>query len=373
MTHMNAVACQEPSRKSDRSFINILTTVLSANFVGTVLALLLEATFHSDLPPSQIASHFIDSFVYSNCIGILVGFAILSQTPRLARMPFPANWVLLLCMILGLAFVGSLIAGFTLMALGVFPPEDYSWIALHRMGLGFLLALIFGVSAYFYESVRLRLKATTRRLRAKELEQERAQKLAVEASLSSLESRTHPHFLFNTLNSISSLIQEDPPLAERMVERLAALLRFSLDSNRRGTVPLEQELKVAVDYLEIEKARFGKRLRYCTDVPEQLRSALVPPFTFQTLVENSVKYAASLKPEGGEIQLKAHAVNGRMNIEVWDDGAGFAEDAIAAGHGLDNLRARLDALFGSEATLRVSRKEGFTVVSVSLPNRGPQR
>src|SRR5918911_1035377 len=106
MTHMNAVACQEPSRKSDRSFINILTTVLSANFVGTVLALLLEATFHSDLPPSQIASHFIDSFVYSNCIGILVGFAILSQTPRLARMPFPANWVLLLCMILGLAFVG---------------------------------------------------------------------------------------------------------------------------------------------------------------------------------------------------------------------------------------------------------------------------
>lgn len=354
--------------KSDRSLSNILTTTLALNFAGTILALFFEATFHHDVPPGQIARHFIDSFIYSNWIGTLMGFAVFSFTPRLALQRFPLDWVLLISMILSLTFIGSLMAGFTLMGLGIFPRGDYSWIAWHRMGLGFLLAPVFGVSVYFYESVRLRLKTTTQQLRTKELEGERAQKLAVEASLSSLESRIHPHFLFNTLNSISSLIQEDPQLAERMVERLAALLRFSLDSSQRSTIPLAQELKIAVDYLEIEKARFGERLHYYIDVPAKLNTALVPPFVIQTLAENSVKHAVSLKRQGGEIHLRARAVEDRVHIEVWDDGAGFTADAINTGHGLDNLRARLTALFGREAALDISRKDGFTVVSVSLPN-----
>ena len=357
-----------PATKSDRSFANILTTVLSLNFTATVLALLFETTLHPDAPPAQIARQFIDSFIYSNCIGMLLGFAVFSFTLRLTLLRFPWNWVLLISMILSLAFIGSLMAGFTLMGLGIFPRGDYSWIALRRMSLGFLLALGFGVSGYFYESVRLRLSATTQQLRAKAKEEERAQKLAVEASLSSLESRVHPHFLFNTLNSISSLIQEDPLLAERMVERLAALLRFSLDSSHRSTIPLEQELKIAIDYLEIEKARFGERLHYQIDIPAELNSMLVPPFVIQTLVENSVKHAVSLKRNGGEIRLKASAVDDRVNIEVGDDGPGFSADAINAGHGLDNLRARLATLFDKEAALDISRKNGLTVVSISLPN-----
>jgi len=264
-------------------------------------------------------------------------------------------------------------AGSLLMVLDIFPPGDYTWIALHRMGLGFLLALVFGVSGYFYESVRLRLNTTTQQLRTKELDEQRAQKLAVEASLSSLESRVHPHFLFNTLNSISSLIQEDPLLAERMVERLAALLRFSLDSSHRSTIPLEQELKIAVDYLEIEKARFGERLHYQIDIPAELNTILVPPFVIQTLVENSVKHAVSLKREGGNIHLKATEKDGRVNIEVEDDGPGFSADAITVGHGLDSLRARLTTLFAHEAALDLSRHDGFMVVSVSLPNHQPVR
>src|SRR6266849_1652350 len=369
----DAGASINPSTKSDRSFGNILTTVLSWNFAGTVLALLFEATFHSDAPPGQIARHFVDSFIYSNCIGMLVGFAVFSFTPRLVLQRFPFNWVLLVSMILSLTFVGSLIAGFILMGLGIFPPQDYSWIGLRRMGLGFLLALVFGISGYLYEGVRLRLKTTTEQLRTKVLDEERAQKLAVEASLSSLESRVHPHFLFNTLNSISSLIQEDPLLAERMVERLAALLRFSLDSSQRSTIPLEQELRISIDYLEIENARFAERLHYAIDVPAELHTILVPPFVIQTLVENSVKHAVSLKREGGNIHLKATVIDGRVNIEVGDDGPGFSADAITAGHGLDNLRARLVTLFAHEAALDLSRPNGFMVVSVSLPNHQQAR
>ncbi|MBC7901381.1 MAG: histidine kinase [Saprospiraceae bacterium] len=350
----------------NRSFSNILTTALSLNFAGILLALLLEATFGA-LPSSQIVSHFIHSFVYANCIGTLVVFAVLSLTPRLNLLRFPLRWALLIGINLGLTFAGSLIAGFTLMWIGAFPPGDYSWITLRRMGLGFLIAQVLGVSLYLYENVRLRLKAATEQLRIKALEEERAQKLVVEASLSSLESRIHPHFLFNTLNSISSLIQEDPQLAERMVERLAALLRFSLDSNHRNTIPLTQELKIAVDYLEIEKVRFGERLRYKVDVPTEYNTVSVPPFVLQTLVENSVKHAVSLKRKGGEICVKTRAVGDRIKIEVWDDGDGFTSDEITPGHGLDNLRARFAVLFGAKAALEISRKDGFTVVSVTLP------
>jgi sensor histidine kinase YesM len=374
--HIASSDMNEPVKqyiKSDRSFSNILTTVLSLNFAGTVLALLFEAMFNSDVPPNPITRYFVDSFVYANCIGTLWGVAVFHYTPRLMFMRSPLNWILLISMILSLVFVGSLVAGFTLMGIGVFPPKDYSWITLHRMGLGFLISLVFGISTYFYESVRLSLRTTTQQLHAKKLEGERAQKLAVEASLSSLESRIHPHFLFNTLNSISSLIQEDQQLAERMVERLAALLRFSLDSNHHSTILLEQEVKISIDYLEIEKARFGERLQYHVEVSAKLKAVHVPPFVIQTLVENSVKHAVSLKREGGKIQLKVIPVGDRVNIEVTDDGAGFTAEAITVGHGLDNLHARLTVLFGEEAALNVMRKDSLTVVSVSFPHPQPAK
>jgi LytS/YehU family sensor histidine kinase len=205
------------------------------------------------------------------------------------------------------------------------------------------------------------------KLAAKELEEERARKLAVEARLSSLESRVHPHFLFNTLNSISSLIQDDPALAERMVERLSALLRFSLDSNQSRTVSLSQEVKIIVDYLEIEKARFGERLRFRVDVPPELEQVEVPPLSLQTLVENSIKYGVSPRRDGGEVGVTARLESGIVRIEVTDDGPGFTPEAITAGHGLDNVQGRLAALFDDQASLSISAEPGRTRVTISVP------
>jgi LytS/YehU family sensor histidine kinase len=183
-----------------------------------------------------------------------------------------------------------------------------------------------------------------------------------QARLSSLESRLHPHFLFNTLNSILALIPENPVAAERMTERLAALLRFALDSNDRRTVSLEQELKIATDYLEIEKTRFGPRLNYSVDVPQHLMRTEVPPFSLQTLVENSVKHG------GGEIRISALNDNGRLILSVWDSGPGFPKDeTVPPGHGLSNLRSRLAVLWGSGATLEFHREDSGTTVRISLP------
>ncbi|HLQ76499.1 MAG TPA: histidine kinase, partial [Terriglobia bacterium] len=183
----------------------------------------------------------------------------------------------------------------------------------------------------------------------------------------SLEARLHPHFLFNTLNSISSLIPADPNRAERLVERMAALLRFSLDVHRSGQVPLEQELKVVRDYLEIEQVRLGERLRYRIDAANVSPDFTLPPLSIQTLVENSIKYAVAPNREGGEIVVRTDRDGDAVNIQVTDTGPGFLLDSIPAGHGLDNLRGRLAALYGDAAELSVSRENGTSVVTMKVP------
>jgi len=179
-----------------------------------------------------------------------------------------------------------------------------------------------------------------------------------------------PHFLFNTLNTISSLIPEDPQRAESLVGKLAGLLRFSLDSTQERVSSLERELKVVGDYLEIERARFGDRLRCQIDVPAELRSIEIPALALQTLVENSVKYAVASRSNGAEIRLTARPLAECVRVEVSDDGPGFTEACIRPGHGLDNVQRRLAALFGSAATMEIIKSGDFTSVSLSLPIGG---
>ena len=159
------------------------------------------------------------------------------------------------------------------------------------------------------------------------------------------------------------LVRPDPDYGiVRQIESSGRQESHSLDATLQKTVRLEQELKVATDYLEIEKTRFGARLRYSIDVPPELMSTAVPPFSLQTLVENSVKFG------GGEIRISAHNGDGRVLLRVWDSGEGFPHDTqLQAGHGLHNLKDRLDALFGSKAVIGFPPGEVGTTVQVSLP------
>jgi LytS/YehU family sensor histidine kinase len=231
----------------------------------------------------------------------------------------------------------------------------------------FFIALVIGLCVHAYESFRNQIQATNLQLRTQELEKERALKLATEASLASLESRLHPHFLFNTLNTISALISENPPLADMMLQRLASLLRASLDACHQRRITLADELKLVTDYLEIEQARCRERLSYTIEVEPELESLLVPPLILQPIVENSVKFAVLPRPEGGRIKISARLSAGRLELETWDDGPGFGEEIIPRGRGLDNLRERLAALFDGEAQLSVGRRDGGMVVSVRVP------
>jgi LytS/YehU family sensor histidine kinase len=233
-----------------------------------------------------------------------------------------------------------------------------------------VLTLTIGLSIAAYETMREQLHQTTLELRTRQMEQERAWKLLAESRLSSLESRIHPHFLFNTLNSIAALIPSDPARAEDTVGKLASLLRFSLSAHPGGLVALGQELKIVGDYLEIEKTRFGPRLRYEIAVPDELRETRLPPLALQTLVENAIKHVVAQRPQGATLLVAGKRLGERILLEVRDDGPGFTLENSNPEHGLGNLAARLELLFGARGQLEVTREEDRTVVRLLFPAAG---
>ena len=203
-----------------------------------------------------------------------------------------------------------------------------------------------------------------RQLAAQRLEAELAT-----ARLHRLKAQLHPHFLFNTLHAISSLMHSDVAAADRMLSQLAGLLRRSLRTFDAQRVPLREEMAFLRPYLEIERARLGERLRVELDVDGRLDRALVPHLLLQPLVENAVRHGIAPRPRGGCVELRVAAQDGRLRIEVADDGPGATEAALDAGQGigLSNTRARLAALYGDDHRMEIaSGPEGFTV-RVELP------
>jgi sensor histidine kinase YesM len=316
---------------------------------------------------SHAGLQIVAVFVYSASIAIpsIIILTLISArfTDRFPRLIVLIQALVLVCT----ATVGTFAADLLLQLVGIVPPGNY-WRELRgSLPFSLVISLMFGLSISTFETLRYKLQAATLELRTRQMEQERANKLLVEARLSSLESRIHPHFLFNTLNSIASLIPSDPRRAEETVGKLASLLRFSLNANHSSLVPLAQELKVVRDYLEIESTRFGSRLSYQIAVPESLATLKVPPLALQTLVENSVKHVVAQRSEGAKIQITGSAEAGQLQLEVIDDGPGFSLADISPEHGLGNLSARLQLLFDSRGQLDVTRVDERTVARISFP------
>lgn len=301
------------------------------------------------------------SFLFANLTGGLA-WTILPRAGRMLRGPKWWQWAQTILLLSAVGICGGVIGTFLLRLQPLYPMRiGY----LESISANIVFTILIGTIATFSEHASSQLEATTLQLRTKELERANALKAASEARLLSLESRIHPHFLFNTLNSISSLVRQDPAAAEELIGRLAALLRFSLDRHA-SLVPLEAELQVTMDYLEIEKARFQERLRYEFAVPEEFMTVPVPGLSLQTLVENSVKHAVAASRQGAKIRIAARADGDGVLFEVSDDGPGFAGELpgeiLPAGHGLDTLRQRLEAFFGSRAQLETeSLARGISV------------
>jgi LytS/YehU family sensor histidine kinase len=263
--------------------------------------------------------------------------------------------------------LGGLLAQTLLMPLGFVMPGHFWSEYLYTLRVATPLGLVFGLGAFVHASLRSRVETMERRLHEQQLAEERTRKLAAEARLRSLEARIHPHFLFNTLNSISALIPVNPERAEDLVGRLAVLLRASLDSGRQPLIPLRQEMAMVESYVAIERARLGDRLRTSVAVPLDALDRPVPPMSVQSLVENAVKHGIMAHGGGGGISIEVSLDASHLRIEVRDTGPGFDLTAVPAGRGLDNLVERLRTLFGDAAGLRVFRREEQSVVEMALP------
>jgi sensor histidine kinase YesM len=191
-----------------------------------------------------------------------------------------------------------------------------------------------------------------------------------EARLAALRMQLNPHFLFNTLNSISSLMYTDVAAADAMMTRLSELLRLTLEADGRPEVTLRQELDVVRRYIEIEKIRFEDRLRVSVEVDDAALDARVPAFALQPLVENAIRHAIATRAAGGRLTISAQRSNGALRIAIEDDGPGLPEGALRAGVGLENTRERLSQLYGSEQRLELANlPEGGLRVVMSLPFR----
>jgi signal transduction histidine kinase len=307
------------------------------------------------MPLGLALSGGITAFVYAL---FPIAFHVTASWPR------PAAWVIYVVTIVVCATGGTALAATVPFLIGVIDARDIAVVFLQNIGGTIPVSIVIGVVMILLNIAKARLSATELSLKAQQLERERAEKLAAEAQLASLSSRVQPHFLFNTLNSISGLIREQPAEAEAMIEHLSSLLRSSLDD--RETIPLAHELRLATDYLEIQRTRLGSRVRYELAVASHI-TGTIPPFAVQTLVENSIKHVAGRRAEGVAMRIAATHDAGQLVVSVTDDGPGFDPDAMKAGHGLDVLERRLRAVFGSAASIEFDRAPGAMTVCLRVP------
>ena len=241
-----------------------------------------------------------------------------------------------------------------------FMNEAFGWQVLYGIAL---YGLVVGIS-YALQAAR--------RLRDEERRAARSEALRIDAELRALRAQLNPHFLFNTLHSITALVRIDPADGERALEQFATLLRYELDVNRNRSeeVPLEEELGFVRTYLALEHLRLGDRLRVTEEIDPDALECLVLGFSLQPLVENAIRHGIAPRAGEGTLRIAADIVGERLVLEVADDGVGAeaARVADASGVGLNAVRQRLETRWGAEARMEIvtAPRNGF-LVRLTLP------
>jgi two-component system LytT family sensor kinase len=202
------------------------------------------------------------------------------------------------------------------------------------------------------------------------------QRLAAEARLAALTSQINPHFLFNTLNTVSSLIRINPEQARNVIVKLSSILRRLLRKHENFN-PLREELGFIDDYLSIEMVRFGDSLRFIKDVDPETLDRLVPSMLLQPLIENSLRHGLSGKVDGGTIWIRSHLEDGRLHLRVEDDGVGIPEASMAhlfeQGIGISNVNERLKVVFGGDYRMWIDSRPGEgTRTAIEIPDLQPE-
>jgi sensor histidine kinase YesM len=311
------------------------------------------------------------SVLLANVVGLTAMIGSVGLFPRLQGLSPALRFLLLGLALASGAAVGS-VAVLASYPLFVFREPR---LAAAVVAINGILALIVGAIVYSYETLRLRLEGTLREMEEVRLVQARLREEAARAELAALQARINPHFFFNTLNTIAGLLDDDPAQAAEVVETLGDLFRYTFKVSDAEPVALAEEVEFVRGYLRIETARFGSRLRVLWDVAPQALALRVPGLILQPLVENAVGHGLAPRAAGGTVRIAACVREGRLRLEVEDDGVGprAADGPLAReGHGLANVRRRLGARYGEQALLTLSAGPGGrgALACVELPAAG---
>ncbi|WP_035355524.1 sensor histidine kinase [Edaphobacter aggregans] len=289
----------------------------------------------------------------------MIDLSIYHWVTRNIRRPHLDRQVLLLVLIAGMQLCASMLSRFYPRRYFALHSEEW-WVELLICANA---PIVVGIPLKIWNSVRVERKL------------EEQGRLLLEARLDALRRQINPHFLFNTLNSITSLVRSQPELAREMIVKLANILRVLL-KDREAFVPLSEELAFTDDYLDIEVVRFGEKLKVVKEIASETLHAVVPGMLLQPLIENSIKHGLEPRISGGTVTLRSRIADGMLTIEVEDDGVGMSTErnvagvaaASGSGIGMRNVRERLEVQYGSLASVEVNSRPGRgTKVTLRMP------
>ncbi len=332
---------------------------LTAGFNTLIALFLTHISFGKGFPANFVISQFIG---LSICICVLAGrFLFFGSSP--ARNLIVIGASISLGAVVG-SFLGSRILGIPL-----FPTLQGESTPLFEL---LFLGLLFGtIISYFFFS-RERMARADALIQEERLKRVTTEKESLEIRLRLLQAQIEPHFLFNSLSNILSLMDTDRNKGKEMLSDLIRYLRASLSRSREKTTTLEQEIELVQAYMNIYKVRMGDRLRYRIEIPEHLRARPFPPMLIQPLVENAIKHGLEPKIEGGEISILVQEMEDSLRLTVSDTGMGLDEKK-AGGFGLANIRERLQGLFDGRGRfiLEENPPSGVRAI-VEVPNESNQ-
>ncbi len=325
--------------------ISVLHGLLWVLLFDTGIALLVSTMLHSAFLHSLFVSQFFGLSIYA-CFVIFDRFAEV----RLATFWIPLLIGTLIGKLLQLfVWASSNQAGFA---------ETWS-MALARpdgLTLDIFIALFFSVIIVYFLVTRSRVIHVSHALQEARIKDLAQEKHMAETRLHLLQAQIEPHFLFNTLSHVSSLVDTDPAQGKKMLASLTRYLRSTLKRSREHDATLRQEIELIRDYLDIFKVRMGARLRYTIDIPEDFLAQRFMPMLLQPLVENAIQHGLEPAPAGGEIRIAAERHGDVLQLQVLDNGLGLRHDT-ESGFGLVNIRERLRSLYDDQARLRIEAND----------------
>lgn len=327
-----------------------------------------------------VAYGFITALIISVNVGIPFMWAITGQILLSALMGVTSipPWLLLLKGMHSKPWHSKIVAHTLIAPLyGVANYAGYSLILYIMTGENpiadrYEWIILFNVMIYIIQFSVFHAVTIMKELRWRERQALELSALATEQELAALNTQMNPHFLFNTLNSISAMVSRDAEETRSMIARLADLLRYTINASKKDFVLLSDEIRFTKSYLELESKRLEDRLMITYAIAPEALSCKIPPLIVQPLVENAIKHGIEPSEDGGVLQLQASTDNGRLMIVVRNTGSG--EGAVkrdeGSGVGLMNITSRLRLLYGDRASLSTnSPKEGEFEVTLSLPVR----